>query len=230
MWHTDTLPRRSNMGQLGTSNSSCNEAKEREKKQSLWGMFFIGFLPKCPHFYGEPAANPIRKDAALAFYRPLTPARLQHLWPNLYAEVVGRVCRKGGLIEAVGCWGGGAHCILCSAVETTARGGKLQRREGSSREKMTAFLKCVWGLVWSKGDRSGQPLNSAVIRDELQLLHLPEPFILEPTRQLNNLECKTLCLLNRKTRFWSPPPSYCQYSDYNIGWRWLNRTNCYFLI
>lgn len=66
-----------------------------KNNQSLRGMFFIGFLPKCPQFYGEPAASPIRKDAALAFYRPLTPARLQHLWPNLYAEVLWRERREG---------------------------------------------------------------------------------------------------------------------------------------
>lgn len=139
-----------------------------KNNQSLWGMFFIGFLPKCPHFYGEPAASPIRKDPALAFYRPLTPARLQHLWPNLYAEVVWRERRVVVLIEVAGCWVEGVHCILCLQR-------RQQAKEGSSREKMTAFLKCVWGLVWSKRDQSGQPLNSALIRAELQWLYLPEP-------------------------------------------------------
>lgn len=69
-----------------------------------------------------------------------------------------------------------------SAGDDGKREGELQRRE-----KMTAFLKCVWGLVWSKGDQSGQPLNSAFIRAELQWWYLPEPEIFEPTHQLNNL-------------------------------------------
>lgn len=97
-----------------------------KNNQSLWGMFFIGFLPKCPHFYGEPAASPIRKDAALAFYRPLTPARLQHLWPNLYAEVVWREWRAVVLIEVAGRWVGG--CTVFCGGDNNPKKGAAERK------------------------------------------------------------------------------------------------------
>lgn len=138
-------------------------------------MFFIGFLPKCPHFYGEPAASPIRKRRCARFLQAFNTSTSPAFMTQLVCRGCGEGVEGGGLIEAAGCWGRLGAGVGCTVFRVCRR--RRQEREGElqRREKMTAFLKCVWGLVWSKGDQSGQPLNSALIRAELQWWYLPEP-------------------------------------------------------
>lgn len=88
--------------------------------------------------------------------------------------------------EAAGCGGCAVVCVCTGDDNKRGKKGKenlaylcpdCSTETGGqmwSRKKMTAFLTCVWGLVWSKGDHSGQPPNCTVIRGELQWLCLPK--------------------------------------------------------